>query len=183
MIETMRHLSDAAVSAELMGLLRCPVSGSALRLAGERLVAEVGGHSYRLSPEGIPLFADQFLSAEARTQQAHYDRIAAQYVANLGYPHTQEYLAYLDRALLSAIGDRPLGLTGEIYCGAGEIARIAPDRLSGVVGIDVSAAMLAGAGRLCRAASSLPPGRCLPLAAGRPFARQRGDAGRHSSRQ
>jgi hypothetical protein len=67
MIETARDLPGTAVSAELMSLMRCPISGSTLRLAGKSLVAEVGGDSYRLSPEGIPFFAEQFLSAEAKT--------------------------------------------------------------------------------------------------------------------
>ena len=39
-------------------------------------------------------------------QRAHYDRIAANYIAHLQYPHTIEYAAYLDRALLQVVARR-----------------------------------------------------------------------------
>src|SRR5204863_8034159 len=83
----------------------------------------------------------EVLTDEARIQQAHYDRIAATYVANLGYPHTQEYMAYFDRAVLEQI-DGPLDVVAEICCGAGEACWLLRDRVGEAVGVDISTAML-----------------------------------------
>src|SRR6267143_5413638 len=73
------------------------------------LVTCDGGHAYRLSAAGLPLFAENACSSDAETQRAHYDRIAANYIAHLQYPHTIEYAAYLDRALLQVVGAGNLG--------------------------------------------------------------------------
>ncbi len=42
------------LDAELLGLLRCPLTHSALRQEGDYLVAEVGGLAYPVR-EGIPV--------------------------------------------------------------------------------------------------------------------------------
>jgi hypothetical protein len=47
------------------------------------------------------------------------------HTANL--PHTQEYLAYLDRAALEAIGDGNLGTVAEPCCGRGEAVTFADE--------------------------------------------------------
>ena len=98
-----------------------------------------------MTASGIPLFAEQPASEDARQQQAHYDRIAEAYAANLGYPHTQEYSAYLDAALLAAIGARPLGTTAEICCGNGEAFALLGQRIDRGVGVDISITMLEAA--------------------------------------
>jgi ubiquinone/menaquinone biosynthesis C-methylase UbiE len=129
-----------------LGLLRCPATGEPLQATDGELVA--GDRRYAVTPSGIPLFAAEFCSADARVQQAHYDRIADAYVTNLGYPHTQEYAAYLDRALLEAIPVSRLGAVAEICCGRGEAFPLLPDRIDRGVGVDISVTMLEAARRV-----------------------------------
>src|SRR5436305_1096555 len=100
-------------------LLRCPVCLTKLRVERDAVVCVHGLHRYRVEDE-IPLFAEQFCSAEGREQQAHYDKIAAAFVANLSYPHTTEYMRYLDKALLDVVDDAALGPVAELCCGRGE---------------------------------------------------------------
>src|SRR3954466_6754781 len=97
-------------------LLRCPVTGSPLRLSGDELVSGSGQH-YRLTKSGIPLFAEHHCSPDAKIQQDHYDEVGSAYLANLSYPHTQEYMSYLDRVLLDAVRDLPLITLAEVCCG------------------------------------------------------------------
>lgn len=128
---------------QILALLRCPRSGQPLHLEHDALVADDGRHRYKLEG-GIPLFAEGFFSDEARAQQQHYDTIAQSYTASLDYPHTQEYTAYLDTALIEVIR-RPLGLTAELCCGRGEAIRLLGDRMNGAVGVDISVRMLSSA--------------------------------------
>jgi SAM-dependent methyltransferase len=130
-----------------LDLLRCPADGAPLRHTGNALICSESGHRYRIA-DGIPLFAEEFCSPDALAQQAHYEKIAAAYVANLNYPHTEEYLAYLDRALLAAIGERPLGMVAELCCGRGEAFQLLGPRIERGVGVDVSPAMLRAAASL-----------------------------------
>lgn len=130
-----------------LDLLRCPVNGAALHPNGDELVCADGQHRYRVV-DGIPLFAEQFCSPEGLSQQAHYEKIAGAYVANLNYPHTEEYVAYLDRVLLEAIGDRPLGTVAELCCGRGEAFQLLGARINRGVGVDVSPSMLRAAAAL-----------------------------------
>lgn len=127
-----------------LDLLRCPISGGALRRDGERLLGP-GGQAYTVTPDGLPLFAETFLSEEARVQERHYDTVAAAYMENLTYPHTREYMAFLDRVFLDMVGDRPLGDTAELCCGRGEALMLVGDRVARGVGVDISAAMLRSA--------------------------------------
>ena len=131
------------LSEKTIAVLCCPRSGQPLRLEHGVLVAADGLHRYRIE-DGIPLFAEEFCSAEARTQQQHYDVIAESYTASLDYAHTQEYTAYLDAALTDAIGHR-LGLTAELCCGRGEAIRLLGNRMDGAVGVDISVRMLSSA--------------------------------------
>jgi ubiquinone/menaquinone biosynthesis C-methylase UbiE len=133
--------------AAFLDLLRCPGSGIGLQAAGDELVAANGTAHYRVTASGIPLFAELPESNDARMQQAHYDRIASAYVAHLGYPHTQEYSAYLDEALLDSIGARPLGTAAEICCGRGEAFELISRRIDRGVGVDISITMLEAARR------------------------------------
>lgn len=111
------------------------------------LITASGRHRYPITSSGIPLFATQIISAEAKRQQQHYDKVAAAYVENLSYPHTEEYFRYLDGALLAVVGDGPLGATAEICCGRGEAIRLIGDRVSHGIGVDISQAMLEAAQR------------------------------------
>jgi len=121
--------------------LVCPRTRAPLRAEGDRLVAP-DGTSYPVDARGVPLFAAAFLSDDARVQQAHYDTIANAYIANLGYPHTRAYLAYLDAALDAALAGRPLGVMAELACGKGEALHLLAGRYRLAIGVDVSQAML-----------------------------------------
>jgi SAM-dependent methyltransferase len=82
------------------------------------------------------------LSDAGRNQQLHYDAVTAQYVQNLGYPHTQEYMAYLDRQLIELLPSGSLGIVAELCCGRGEAARLLEHRIDRCVGVDVSTQIL-----------------------------------------
>jgi SAM-dependent methyltransferase len=125
--------------------LRCPVSGERLGLEQEGLVSRSGKHRYELHAGCIPLFAEQPASQDAWRQQQHYDRVASSYVENLGYPHTEEYVAYLDRVFLETLGDRRLGCVAELCCGQGEALSLLRERVDEGVGVDISVAMLEAA--------------------------------------
>jgi SAM-dependent methyltransferase len=148
MATTTAARSSAAPGIErILPLLRCPESGAPLRLAGDRLATLAGDRDYALSASGIPLFAARFCSREARQQEAHYQAIASAYVENLAYPHTEEYTASLDRALLDAVGAAKLGTVAEICCGRGEAFLLLPGRIDQGVGVDISVPMLEAAQR------------------------------------
>jgi SAM-dependent methyltransferase len=139
--------SVSALPANLMALLRCPATGRALTQQGDALVTRDGNHRYLLAANGVPLFATELCSADARAQQAHYETIASAYVANLAYPHTEEYLAYLDRVLLEVVSPGRLGIVAEICCGRGEAFTLLGDRIECGVGVDISPSMLGEAVR------------------------------------
>ena len=127
-------------------LLRCPVSGAPLSWRDGALVSRnSGGPEYRLSDRGIPLFAEQFCSPDARVQQAHYEKVAAAYVQNLHYPHTAEYMLSLDNALLSVIDPNSLGTVAELCCGRGEAFQLIGNRVGRGIGVDISLSMLEAA--------------------------------------
>jgi len=123
-------------------MLRCPQSGQPLYVDGQFLVSDSGTHKYRIADNGIPLFAEEFCSAEAAIQQEHYDDIAEAYAANLQYPHTQEYTDYLDRVLHEAVGEQGLGECAELCCGTGEAFTLFEQSIAGGIGVDVSSHML-----------------------------------------
>ena len=125
-----------------LDILRCPRSGERLMIEGEALATMDGRQRYRVNGTGIPMFAEDFVSPEAETQRRHYNKIAAAYTANLGYPHTREYLAYLDRAVLEAVGQGGLGTVAELCCGRGEALTLFGSRVRRYIGIDVSESML-----------------------------------------
>src|SRR5215471_6997679 len=125
----------------LLDVLQCPRSGGALVRDGQELVAATTGHRYRIGLDGIPLFAEEFCSNDGRIQQAHYDKISAAYAANLEYPHTKAYSAYLDDLLLKAAPTN-LGFVAELCCGSGEAFKLFSGRIDRGVGIDVSVSML-----------------------------------------
>lgn len=130
---------SVAVS-DWLDLLAAPGASGRLAMAGHAL--EGGGGRYPVSATGIPLFGQSGLTRQAQAQRDHYDRIAADYVANLGYPHTQEYMAYLDEVLLKAIGPDNLGTVAELCCGHGEALGLKGLRFDRYIGIDVSEQML-----------------------------------------
>jgi ubiquinone/menaquinone biosynthesis C-methylase UbiE len=126
-----------------LDILCCPMSRAPLELKGKFLGTADGRHLYPIS-RGIPLFAASDLSAQSRAQKAHYDRIADAYAANLGYVHTQEYMAYLDRCFLDAAMAGPLGTVAELCCGYGEALQLLGTKIARYVGVDLSERMLQG---------------------------------------
>ncbi len=141
-IESPPPVDRPAALGGFLDLLRCPVSGDALALEEGSLVGLSERRRYALGPHGIPLFAAEFCSADARVQQAHYEKIGRDYVENLGYPHTREYMAYLDRVLLEAVERRDLGTVAEICCGRGEAFKLLGHAVGRGVGVDVAVGML-----------------------------------------
>jgi len=125
------------------------MSGLDLRLEGDALVTSDGSRRYRVTPSQIALFGEAWLSTEGETQRAHYDALAPKYLTNLELPHTREYMAYLDRALLDALPARSLGVVAEVCCGAGEGLRLLGSRAAIGIGVDVSTRMLEAARADC----------------------------------
>jgi ubiquinone/menaquinone biosynthesis C-methylase UbiE len=128
--------------ASFLDLLRCPQSGHALSLGENKLKTIDGAVSYAVTDRGICLFAEKYCSTEAKIQQSHYDRIAQAYMENLAYPHTQEYMAYLDKELLDLVTRSALGTVAEICCGRGEAIALLADEIGRGIGVDISTAML-----------------------------------------
>jgi ubiquinone/menaquinone biosynthesis C-methylase UbiE len=143
-----------------LDLLRCPETGESL-VATEGALLTSSGRRYPVTQTGIPLFAQRPATEDARRQMARYDKIAAAYAANLGYPHTRAYFNHLDEALLYAVGDVPFNIVIEICCGLGEAFKVLSGRYRRGVGIDISLAML---------------GRAQAANAGAPVAFVQGDA-------
>ena len=133
------------IADSVLPMLRCPRTGETLRQSGEMLVTQSGSVSYRIASGGIPLFAEEFCSPEAAAQQEHYDKIADAYAANLDYPHTREYMAYLDQVLEEEAGTARFGESGEFCCGTGEAFALFHERVDTGVGVDISSSMLAKA--------------------------------------
>ncbi len=129
-----------------LDLLRAPVTREPVRPADGGLVT-ASGRAFSLTASGIPLFAADHCSDDARRQAAHYDAIAKPYLENLRYPHTIEYMAYLDRVFLDAARDADMGVVAEICCGRGEAFHLLRDRIGRGVGVDVSVEMLEAAAR------------------------------------
>jgi ubiquinone/menaquinone biosynthesis C-methylase UbiE len=126
-------------------MLKCPLSDESVRKQEDYLVSERTHRRFRVSASGIPMFAEEQCSAEGRRQQEHYERIADRYLENLGYPHTQEYMAYLDRVFLAEVGEEKLGDCAEVCCGAGEAFQLLGSRVGRGMGIDISLSMLEAA--------------------------------------
>ncbi|MBI3440715.1 MAG: methyltransferase domain-containing protein, partial [Proteobacteria bacterium] len=126
----------------IVEFLRCPVTKESVRLQDGWLVTESNARKYRVSDSGIPLFAEHFCSTDGKKQQFHYDKISKAYVENLTYPHTQEYMKYLDSAFLEHVEDISTSNVAEICCGRGEAFRLLKDRIMRGIGVDVSQSML-----------------------------------------
>lgn len=126
----------------LFDKLCCPKSHQALHRENDQLVSADGVCRYAVSSTGIPLFAESFLSANAERQRTHYDKVAAKYVENLGYPHTIEYLSYLDRMFLDQIDNADLSDVAEICCGHGELLTLLDRSDIDGIGVDISSNML-----------------------------------------
>ena len=130
---------------EIEALFRSPLTRRVLRREKDGFITEDGDEYFPVSASGIPLFAGEFISDDAKVQQSHYDTLADIYIENLGYPHTQEYMEYLDDGVFDAIGSEPLGRMAELCCGRGEAIRLLENQFTLAIGVDVSQKMLESA--------------------------------------
>lgn len=128
---------------EKLSLLCCPKTHKSLKLIDNILSSDE--FDYVISEDGIPQFAKEFCSEEAKIQAEHYDTISKAYIENLHYPHTQEYLSYLDDVLIKNTNNEELGNVAEVCCGTGEAMALFKKHVNTGVGIDVSMNMLRGA--------------------------------------
>ena len=140
-IESSAQLSPQSRIDGFLDVLRCPLSGQRLLHIQGALKSADGKHRYRLDDYGIPLFAEESLSAAASVQRLHYNKIARAYTANLGYPHTQEYLDYLD-GVTSEVLETDVGTMVELCCGRGEALILFGKRANRYIGVDISESML-----------------------------------------
>lgn len=130
------------MKSEQLGLLKCPATHQPLTQEGNYLITVDGKYKYSLTDSGIVLFASDFITDDAKIQSAHFDKVAQQYFENLEYPHTKEYMAYLDCELLKVAGERHFSNMSEICCGTGESFHLLKDQFDIGVGIDISVSML-----------------------------------------
>lgn len=130
------------LASRFVDMLRCPISGKRLFQDGHCVTSLDGDISYRISPSGIPLFAEECCTEDARRQQVHFEKISRKYIENLAYPHTQEYMSYLDGVFLDVSADANLSCTAEICCGSGEAFRLLGERVDSGIGVDISLSML-----------------------------------------
>jgi ubiquinone/menaquinone biosynthesis C-methylase UbiE len=128
---------------EWLSILRAPKSLTELSLRGDTLISKAG-ESFPITRSGIPLFAQVPLTADARAQQQHYERIAAAYFENLSYPHTEAYMGVLDEAMNAVVPER-VGASAEICCGRGEAMELYGTRMTCGIGVDISLSMLEAA--------------------------------------
>lgn len=126
----------------MCGVLRCPRTGSSLRIESNYLVSETDGTRYPVDGDGIVSFVTDQQLISSRVQSEHYDRNSTQYFENLKFAHTEEYASYLDNELCSVLGDQDLGVVAEPCCGTGEVAHVFAKRYSQLIGVDVSIRML-----------------------------------------
>lgn len=143
---------DTQFQEGIIASLRCPKSGSTLTLKKGLipsntffLMSADGSQCYSINQDGIPLFAKEYLSDDAKAQQIHYDKIAARFIENLSYAHTVEYMKYLDEMLHDSLGNTSLKQVAEVCCGGGEIPRLYVDHIDKYYGIDISEQMLISA--------------------------------------
>jgi ubiquinone/menaquinone biosynthesis C-methylase UbiE len=131
----------------VLNILQCPVSGTNLRLEDNGLQSEAEEHIYLIDMDGVVQFSEIASSSESRAQQEHYDQVAASYIKNLSFPHTIEYLAYLDSVFEELIDGRCRGDVLELCCGAGEAGKLLGGQYQHLLGLDISYTMVRAARR------------------------------------
>ncbi len=126
-----------------LGKLCSPETHTPLKLEDGCLATIDGRCRFKLSKAGIPIFADSDIGPDAARQRAHYDlTFAQQYAVNLEYPHTQEYMAYLDRVFVAELLSADLSAVVELCCGQGELLQLQGISVISGVGVDISTPML-----------------------------------------
>jgi len=130
------------ISPEHCEILKDPLSNFSADKKKDEFLLMKDGSLIQVLDHDIPLFAEKAISHDAQVQQKHYDKVATNYMTNLGYPHTQEYHAYLDQVLLNQVLEAKLGKVAEICCGHADAFSLVKDRTELGVGVDISTAML-----------------------------------------
>jgi ubiquinone/menaquinone biosynthesis C-methylase UbiE len=124
-----------------LNLLCDPVDHSNLTEVGD-LLQSAGGRQYMKDSNEIYLFATDFVNSDSLAQMNHFDRVSENYVANLEYPHTIEYMLYLDREFKSIVRSTKNENIAEICCGHGEFLKLFPNEQVTGCGVDISIKML-----------------------------------------
>lgn len=138
--------SNKAYSKSLkraLPLLICPKTKEKLKLENGSLVSK--NTNYKITNDSIPRFLESSRNKDAIIQERHYDSVADKYIENLSYPHTIEYLGYLDNKLDKIVNKTEIGVAAEICCGAGEAFKLYESKIDFGVGVDVSVNMLTNA--------------------------------------
>lgn len=133
------------MNSVILSVLCCPQTHKGLHVSGHSLAATDGKTSYPLSSSGIPLFAGACFSPEGKIQERHYDKVAEEYLGNLGYIHTDSYISYLNQVLLKHMEGGSFDTTAELCCGNGEGLKMMREKVKYGIGMDVSCSMLENA--------------------------------------
>tara|TARA_B100000242_G_C42981112_1_gene455395 strand:+ start:201 stop:1127 length:927 start_codon:yes stop_codon:yes gene_type:complete len=126
----------------LKSILICPYSKKKLNKIRDHFVSVDKSNKYKINKKGIPLFYKENISQDAQIQKEHYDKIANIYEENLEYPHTKEYMTYLDKQFLNLFENHKINILAELCCGTGEAVKMLKKHYDYAVGIDVSEKML-----------------------------------------
>ncbi len=122
--------------------LCCPITRQPLHESNGGLSNLDNTNHYRVTKSGVALFAESLCSEDAARQRTHYNKVAKQYSENLGYPHTQEYMSYLDRVFVEQVDPDGPKEVAEICCGQGELLSLLPSGIDFGIGVDISQSML-----------------------------------------
>lgn len=125
-----------------LDIMCTPDTHDPLELRGDTLYAK--NNTYPIV-DGIPLFLTTDISLESQRQQAHYQKVSADYIENLTYVHTKVYNEYLDGALHQATQNTDMDCVAEICCGNGESFAFYATHMSRGIGVDISSSMLKSA--------------------------------------
>jgi len=131
------------LNSSFIKILCCPGSHAALKLERDVLLEPSTLQCFEVTASGIPRLLPPDITENALRQIEHYNEdLAKQYGENLLYPHTQEYMAYLDHCLKKEVLASDLECVGEFCCGLGEVLKLFGERVSLGIGVDVSLPML-----------------------------------------
>ena len=126
-------------------ILSCPKSGRKLSLQESYLQDNDGTGIYPIDDSGIVQFAQKVASPDSRAQQDHYDKVAESYLTNLNYPHTSEYLTYMDGRFRDFVGNQCSGNVLELCCGNSEAGKFFEADFDHLIGVDISYEMVKSA--------------------------------------
>lgn len=130
------------MNKKLFNHLRCPLTHSRLALSNKTLRSTEGNNEYQITKSGVPILLKDSIIDDSIVQSKHFDIVASLYATNLKYPHTQEYMKYLDDEFLTVIENKTIGLLGEVCCGTAESFNLVGPLMQNGIGVDISIKML-----------------------------------------